>query len=294
MVAQIVGNYLVERGIVTRGQMLIIQKERKKVRARLGLVAISEGYMTQDEVNQIYAEMDEVSDRLFAEIAEERAYLTGGQIRMLAHKQNESFLCFAQALENQKLIDFESLNKVMHEFPIVNNEFQLDDLKSNDINRILPLFIPQEADEYVEAALCAVKFLEQKVDSNIYPVKAYLANALAATNGIFQFAKGEKEYAFALVAKDKEMTTLATCYMHERHDRIDEELLDIISEIVNKISSSYAAEISQDGVLVDLSPPQSYTEMKEVKADNMLVVELTVKYEIFYLLVCMSANIEII
>jgi len=293
MVAQIVGNYLIERGIVTRGQMLIIQKERKKVRARLGLVAISEGYMTQDEVNQIYAEMDEVSDRLFAEIAEERNYMTGGQIRMLAHKQNESFLCFAQALENQKLIDFETLNKVMHEFPIVNNEFQLDDLKSNDINRIVPLFMPQEADEYVEAVLCAVKFLEQKVDSNIYPVKAYLTDKLDATNGVFQFAKGEKEYAYALVAKAKEMTTLATCYMHERYEEINEELLDIISEIVNKISSSYAAEISQDGVLVDLTPPQPYTEMNEVRSKEMLVVELTVKYEIFYLLVSMTSDITI-
>jgi CheY-specific phosphatase CheX len=296
MVAQIVGNYLVERGLVTRGQMLVVHKERQKVRANLGLVAVSEGYMSSEEAKQIYEEFQTTEgpcDRAFAEVAEERAYMTGGQIRMLAYKQSDSYLCFAQALEKLKIMTFETLNEVLDDFPLATNEMQLDDLKSNDISRIVPLFLPPEAKEYVNAACCALQFLNQKIDANIFPLKAYIADTFAAANGVYQFAKGEKEYAYAIVARNEEMATLATCYMRERYDGIDEEILDIISEIVSKISATYATELSQDGVLVDLMPAKSYTEMKEVKSEGMLVFELSVKYETFYLLICVSNEVLI-
>lgn len=296
MVAQIIGNYLVELGLVTRGQMLVAHKERQKVRANLGLVAVSEGYMSPEEVKEIYETFlsDEGScDRAFAVLAEERAYLTSGQIRMLAHKQSDSYLCFAQALEKLNIMSVEALNEILNHFPLTTNEMQLDDLKSNDISRIVPLFLPPEAKEYVNAACCALHFLNQKIDANIYPLKAYVADTFAAANGVYQFAKGEKEYAFALVAKNQEMATLATCYMRERYDGVDEEVLDIVSEIVSKISNNYAAELSQDGVLVDLMPAKTYMEMKEVISAGMLVFELVVKYETIYLLICVSDTVEI-
>ena len=297
MVAQIIGNYLVERGIMTRGQMLVLHKERKKLRAKLGLVAIAEGFMSPFEVKEIYEEIeshhDEPADCAFADIAKERSYLNDGQVRMLAHKQNDSFLCFVQALEKQGIIDFERLNEILHEFPLTENEFQLDDLKSNDINRIVPLFIPPEANDYIEAACCAVRFLEQRVDSNIYPLKAYLASEFIASNGVFQVAKGEREYAYGLAVNNMEMAIIATCYMRERYDGLDEEILDVISEIVSNISSSYANELSQDGIVVDLMPPQPYLELQKIKSEKMLVIELSVKYEICYLLVCLSASIEV-
>ncbi|MCL2050916.1 MAG: hypothetical protein FWG91_04155 [Lachnospiraceae bacterium] len=296
MVAQIIGNYLVERGILTRGQMIVLHKERQKLRAKLGLIAISEGYMMPDEVKEIYDEItsgDITSDRDFAEMAVERAYLTSGQVRMLSHKQSDNYLCFAQALEKQNIMDITALNEALSDFPLTENEFKLDDLKSDDVNRIVPLFLPKEADEYVNAACSAMRFINQKVDANIYPVKAYLADEFSAANGVFQFAKGEKEYAYAIVAKNQEMATLATCYMRERYDGINEEILDIVSEVVNKISCLYAAELSQDGVLVDLMPPQPYLEMKEIKSKGMLVFELIAKYETFYLLICMADDVEI-
>ncbi|MCL2718696.1 MAG: hypothetical protein FWE14_07925 [Lachnospiraceae bacterium] len=296
MVAQIIGNYLIERGIVTRGQMLVLHKERQKVRAKLGLIAISEGYMSPDEVKDIYNEIENdgtLTDRAFADIAIERAYLTEGQIRMLSHKQSDNYLCFVQALEKQNIMDIEALNEILNDFPLINNEFQLDDLKSDDVNRIIPLFLPREAKDYVNAACCAMRFLNHKVDTNIYPVKAYLTDKFTAANGVFQFARGEKEYAYAVVARNQEMATLATCYMRERYDGLDEEILDIVSEVVNKISSSYASELSQDDVLVDLIPPYPYMALKEVKAKEILVLELIVKYETVYLLICMSSAIEI-
>lgn len=297
MVAQIIGNYLVERGIITRGQMLVIHKERQRVRAKLGLIAVAEGYMSSFEVKDIYDEIandaGEPTDRAFAEIAKARDYLTASQIKMLAIKQSDSYLCLAEALEKLKIMDIERFNEILDDFPLTTNEIQLDDLKSNDVNRIIPLFLSPEAKDYVNAACCAVHFLNQKVDANICPLEAKIVDEVAASHGVIQFAKGEKEYVYALVAENEEVATLATCYMRERYDGINEETLDIVKEIVNKISSAYATDLSQDGVLIDLMPPKSYTEMTKIKSSGILCFTLTVKYETFYLLICMSNVMEI-
>ncbi|MCL2253687.1 MAG: hypothetical protein FWC09_04510 [Lachnospiraceae bacterium] len=296
MVAEIVGSFLIERGIITKGQMLILQKERQKVRACLGLVAVSAGYMASDEVKAIYEEINTdgvICDSTFADTTVLYGYLTEGQIKSLAYKQNDSYLCFVQALEKLKIIDLESLENILKEYPAINNEAQLADLKSNDANRILPLFIPPEAGAYINAACCAIRFLANKVGNNICPKQAFLVSEFQASNGVFQFAKGCKEYAFALVGRETEMAYVATCYMRERYDGINDEVLDIISEIVNKISSSYGTELGQDGIVVDLMPPQTYLTMKKILADEMLVLPLTIKNDTFYLLISITNDIQI-
>jgi CheY-specific phosphatase CheX len=69
--------------------------------------------------------------------------------------------------------------------------------------------------------------------------------------------------------------------------------MDILSEILNSISSAYAAELSQEHLLIDLVPPQVYLEMQQITTEEMLVLPLVVKYETFYLLINMARMIEI-
>lgn len=294
MVAEIIGAFLVDRGIISKGQMLVIQKERQKVRAQLGLIAVSEGYMTANEVKELYLEIGEqLSNRAFADAAFARGYLSEGQIKSLAFKQNDSYLCFAQTLEKLKIMDVVSLEEILREFPFVSNEVQLHDLKSNDVNRTIPLFIPSEAENYINAACTAIRYLVNKVGNEICPGGAILTDCFPAANGVFGFAKGEKEYTYALIAENHQMAGVATCYMRERFDGVNEEILEVISEIVNKMSSSYASELSQDGVVIDLMPPQVYLKMEKVIASEMLVLPLTIKNDTVYLLICMSNDIKI-
>ena len=299
MVAQIIGKYLIERGILSRGQMMILHKERKRLRARLSLVAISEGFLAAEEAQALEEEIVEkgpLSDRAFADAALEKGYLSKGQVRSLASKQGDSYLCFVQALEKMNIIDIVRLEAVVSEFPLISNAVQLDDLKSNDVNRIIPLFIPPEASKYINAAVCAVRYLESKVDSNIYPyqkaslsgifpdVEACLNSGANSLRGVFQCAKGEREYTYGLVAFDQELAGIATSYLHELKGDADDEVLDVLCEILNKISCAYATELSQDSILVDLMPAQAYDKISTISAEEMLILPLSIKHETFYLI----------
>ena len=299
MVAQVIGKYLIERGIISRGQMMILHKERKRLRARLSLVAISEGLMAPDEAKALEAEIVEsgpLSDRAFADAALEKGYLSKGQIASLASKQGDSYLCFVQALEKMNIIDIVQLEEVTTQFPIIENPVQLDDLKSNDVNRIIPLFIPPEATKYINAAVCAVRYLESKVDSNIYPfqpasvasifpgVEACVDSGANSLRGVFQVAQGDREFAYGLVAYDQELAGIASSYLHELKSNADDEVLDVLCEILNKISTAYATQLSQDSILVDLMPAKSHAKISTISASEMLILPLSIKHETFYLI----------
>jgi CheY-specific phosphatase CheX len=299
MVSQIVGDYLVERGIMTSGQLLVIHKIRRRNRASLGMVAVSEGLMLPAEVMAINEDLERnyrLTDRTFAEKVVELGYLSESQVRALSVKQSDPYLCFVQALEKQNIIGIEALEQLMRESPLIKDEMHLEDLKSDDVSRIVPLFIPKGAEKYTNAAISALSFLNRKVSSHIYPIypiQAYLTDKLEVANGVAQWAEGESEFFFALMAAEQGLSDLATCYVHERFEEVSEDVLEIVSEILSSIVVTYAAELSQADVLLDLASPQVYPKMQEISADEMLVMPLKVKGNLIDLVISTANNIAI-
>ena len=53
MVANIVGNYLIENQLLTTEQLRDLVREQRKVRVKLGLIAVAEGLMTQEEADKV-------------------------------------------------------------------------------------------------------------------------------------------------------------------------------------------------------------------------------------------------
>ncbi len=293
MVSHIVGNYLVEQGLITSEQLADILREQPRVRAKLRLIAVSEGILTYEEAQSISAMTD--SDREFAEKVVEIGYMNEGQIKTLLRKQGSSYMSFAQTLENHHLINIEQLEQYLVDFQD-NKDLtivDLEDLKSNDVNRILPMYFPDEAAQYIDAACVAVRALSRSVDSGIYPMKAYITDVFEASNGAIQFVEGEKEFSYAMVGKGIELAVVASRYMHEHYEEVDDDALDVIGELINCISGLYATELSQDGVIMDMLPPQFYLEMNSIRAKGMLVLPLVVKSNIFYLLINMKNQIKI-
>ena len=91
MVSSIVGNYLMEKGLLTGEQFRDILNEQQKVRVKLGLIAVAEGLMTQEEADRVN-QLQAVMDRRFGDIAVEKGYLTEGQVNSLLKKQGNAYL----------------------------------------------------------------------------------------------------------------------------------------------------------------------------------------------------------
>ena len=111
MVESIIGSYLVDSGRITRQQFRAALDKMDSVRVKLGLIAVSEGFMTfaqAEEVNRLQA----MCDKRFGDIAVEKGYLTDEQVGKLLKRQGDAYLTFIQALEDDKLITIGELSNV--------------------------------------------------------------------------------------------------------------------------------------------------------------------------------------
>ena len=75
MVESIIGSYLVDSGRITQQQLRAALDKMDAVRVKLGLIAVSEGFMTfaqAEEVNRLQA----ICDKRFGDIAVEKGYLS--------------------------------------------------------------------------------------------------------------------------------------------------------------------------------------------------------------------------
>lgn len=293
MVSNIIGNYLVENDIITLEQFRDLIKEQRKVRVKLGLIAVAEGLMTQEEADKVNR-LQTVMDKRFGDIAIEKGYLTEGQVEALLKKQGNAYLVFAQTLENLDLMTIEQLEQYMIDF---QRDHQLtysdmEDLKSNDVDRILPLYMPVEGDRYLNIVGTAIRTLLRCVDTDIYPEKAYLAKQCEADNGAFQFVEGEHNVACAMSGKGQALLPVASVFGKEEFPEVNMDALDAIGELLNCINGLYATALSQGGVSMELYPPEFSDLISGIKSEEMLVIPLHIMGQKVYFAASIDHKIE--
>lgn len=292
MVSSIVGNYLMEKGLLTGEQFRDILNEQQKVRVKLGLIAVAEGLMTQEEADRVN-QLQAVMDRRFGDIAVEKGYLTEGQVNSLLKKQGNAYLAFAQAMENQQLMTIEQLEQILLDYRCENNFMasDMDALKSDDVDSILPLFLPVDSEAYYGIAGTAVRTLMRLVDTGLYPDKAYIMQKTEDENGALQKVEGEKGFVSALGGKGNALQFTASVFGQEEFVSVDEDALDAIGELLNCINGLYVSEC-KDGSSLELMPPSFKTGIQGFESRKMLVLPIHIKNDCVDLMIAIGDEIE--
>ena len=292
MVSSIVGNYLMEKGLLTGEQFRDILNEQQKVRVKLGLIAVAEGLMTQEEADRVN-QLQAVMDRRFGDIAVEKGYLTEGLVNSLLKKQGNAYLAFAQAMENQQLMTIEQLEQILLDYRCENNftASDMDALKSDDVDSILPLFLPVDSEAYYGIAGTAVRTLMRLVDTGLYPDKAYIMQKTEDENGALQKVEGEKGFVSALGGKGNALQFTASVFGQEEFASVDEDALDAIGELLNCINGLYVSEC-KDGSSLELMPPSFKTGIQGFESRKMLVLPIHIKNDCVDLMIAIGDEIE--
>lgn len=262
MVVYLLGNYLVECGRLTDEQLQKAIAKQNEVRVKMGLIAVAEGMMTSEqaeEVNRLQATMD----KRFGDIAVEKGYLTDEQIGNLLKKQGNAYMSFAQVLVDEGFVSLQELDTIMDEFQQKNgfSRSEMEDLKSDEPERVVPLFLPPEAMAYNEVVSIVVKTLIRCADRNVYVGKATWADEATVNVGAFQKTvdysapvDGFTSIELGITEVDGGLAKIAALFCKE--DALDEEdMLDASGELLNCISGLYATALSRKGVDSELLPP---------------------------------------
>ena len=277
MIASIVGNYLKDVGWLSEEQLHDLLVEHRKVRAKLGIIAVAEGLMTPEETERVNR-LQAIMDMRFGDIAVEEGYLTEGQVETLLKKQGNAYLSFAQALENQQLMLIEQLEQLLIDFQYDNNftSSDMEKLKSDDIDQILTLFLPLEGTKYEKIASVALRTIMRLIDLDVCVGRGYLANRREIGNGALQKVTGRVGFTTALVGRGNALCNMASVYGQETFNTVDEDALDAIGEVVNCINGLVATSMEHQDNTLELCPPEYSTDVEAVVSEEMLVLPLRV------------------
>lgn len=269
MVEYILGNYLVETGRITNEQLTETLAKQDSVRVKLGLIAVAEGMMTlaqTEEVNRLQA----IMDKRFGDIAVSKGYLTDDQIGKLLKKQGDAYMTFIQTLVDSGLLTMIEVDNLMESFRMAKgfSNSEMDALKSDQVDRIIPLYIPEAGKKFTEIITIAVRTLIRLLDRNIYVGTAQMVHAFPAEGQVSQSLLGEEGMISCLSELDGALLKLARVFGQEDFEELDMDALDAAGETLNCINGLYASAESRSGKFLELTPPD-YDDVT-VKAKNII------------------------
>ena len=292
MINRLFGNYLVETGKITQEQLDEVIQTQKKVRVKLGLIAVAEKLMTPeqaDEVNHLQA----IMDKRYGDIAVEKGYLTNEQVGRLLGLQGNAYLTFIQALDDCKYMTPEEADAALAEYQKANafTATDIDALKSGDADRIVPLFLPAECSGLqAELVQGAVRALIRLIDSDTYVLKGTVVSAFEADRFALQDLNGDHEATLSFAADGDALKAIADIYGQEDFAQVDLDALDAVGEFINCVNGMFSTKLSGT-CNMDMLPP-SYKDARSVaKADKICVLPVCVNGKVVYMLTVFDETI---
>lgn len=256
MVDYIFGNYLVGCGRLTKEQLHVLLQKQDTVRAKLGFLAVVEKMMTQEQADEVNY-LQTVQDKKFGDIAVEKGYLTKEQLADLLEKQGATWRKFMQILVEEQVIPVEEFEWIAVDF---KNEFgytdaEMDDLKSDEVEKIIPLMLPREARKYQEIVCTMVRLIVRFVDRHAYIRPAAMVESLPQEDMVSQELVGENGFIDCLAERDGALLDACTIFGQEEYARLNMDALDAAGELLNCANGLFAAARSREGQPLELMLP---------------------------------------
>ena len=273
MLDRLIGNYLIDQGMLTKIQLADVYKRQEAGRAKLGVIAVAEKLMTIAQAEQVNA-LQSSMDKKFGDIAIERGYLTETQVSRLLELQGNVYLAFLQAVVDLGLLTMEQLKSAEEGYQKLHGftESDMSALKTGDVEQAVPVFIHTDNPLYKKMFSMGIKNMYRLVDSHVYIGKTYTVRNLKEEVLGYQKFHGDQNAATFVSGKYEDVRKMAIAYTKEEFIETKEDALDAVCELINCINGLYATEQSRSDSRIELEPPNFSVSFAEISGDEMVVM----------------------
>lgn len=278
MFDRIFANYLVESGKLSTQDLDNIFSIQDSKRVRLGVIAVSEKLMTIEQVEEVN-QLQSILDKRFGDIAIEKGYLNSEQVGRLLVLQGNSYLAFVQSVVDGGYLTIDAIEDMLVKYQEANNFTlsNIEDLKSCDINRIIPIFLYSQPDMLKELAGVIIRTVVRLVDFHAYIKKPTNINEYPYKVICSQGIGGDHRLLTAFSADDvSSLKDIAISFAGQENITCDEDVVDALCELVNCVNGLYASDMSNRDVDIDMDAPYGSLNAGALKADNILCLPVIV------------------
>ena len=291
MFTQFLGNYLLQKGIVTQDQLFNAMARLSQTHIKLGTIAIHEGLMTANEVDEcLYIQTRE--DKRFGEIAVSRGYLSDEQVSELLSKQTPDYILLGQNLVEDGVISYEDLERIIFEYKSDTELYDLElDVENSTLIRsiIEKFFLVAE----MPATDLNIMYLELMFNSLIRfigedfsPLTPMIVDEYPITFGVSQAVISDKDYITHIDCDRETAIAFASRYAKEEFSEFNEYVVAALEDFLNLHNGLYIVNASnQQSKDIELAPPEITEEGVLMGVNNCVDFPVAYPFGIVHLIV---------
>ena len=270
MLFELFGKYLIDNKKIDENQYKKLEELYLSSRVKLGLIAVAERMLTQEQADEINAKQA-IIDKKFGDIAIELGYLTAYHVSELLAKQGSSYMKMCQALSDLGIMNPQETEREFNAFVFELDGIEvINELKADDVDAYTSLYLPEKYSNYEVLMQIAVRTISRIVSNRIYVEKAEKVPAVSHKAISFQTMHGDKKVIFGMYSDDDAILKIAEGYAKFEFDQVDEDALDAVGEFINVINGLYATALSYNDSKVELDVPDYRLEERTVSAQSDL------------------------
>ena len=281
MFTNIFGNYLVRKNIITEDEFISIKMQIDKTRVKLGLIAVSEKLMTEKQADEVNLKQ-QMMDKKFGDIAISLGYLTEVQVERLLALQGNEYMRFCQSAVDKDIMTLEQIEGALDYYK-KENGFTFADMeaiKSGDVDRVLPLFLPEIPDgPFVDLLAVTFRCINSLASDDISIRRGYTTNNYKTGAVAMQEIVGDYNVTTAFAGDDKGILAIAEAFAKQFFDEVDINALDSVGEFINISDGLFATAKSQEGMELNLMPPKLSKDPLELNGSMIVVIPIFINQQ---------------
>lgn len=257
MFSQHFGQYLLNKGLLTKDQLHEVLSYECSANPKIGVLAIDAGYMTAAQVEKVHF-LQHSLDRKFGEIAIEKGFLTSGQLDVLLKNQKSKRVSLSQIIVEKKFMNLSQLEMALEKYK-TDNKLTVNDynaLLNQDYERILKTYLDFSSAGPYKDMLYDYAALTFRCFQRILGEAPTLGSVFSGTRLVVQSMTENITITTGLSMNDETLIKLAQKYSGEEITGVNDLALDCAAEFLNEINGLFTVNMSENDLELDLKPPQ--------------------------------------
>ncbi len=270
------GNYLLNKGRISREDMQRILEHMHGENLKLGVLAINLNLMTAKEVDNVHNKQA-FQNKYFGEVAIKEGYLTEEQLQTLLDAQKSERLILGQAIIDEGILTYEEIEE---EIELYKKEYGLSDeqfeaIRDGNIQVVARAFLLLEKEEksqqfYTEFVTLFVKNLIRFVDRQVSIDRIQRTDTLDYKHMISQYLIGDETFFIGIASSsDRVLLDLAEKYAEATFETFNEYAIDACQEFLNVTTGLFSVNLSEQDMEYVLKPP-TYVANAIIRPQTML------------------------
>lgn len=276
MYTQFFGNFLLEKKLITKEQLIKAIEIQKGEQLRLGTLAVHAGLMTASEVNHIHA-LQTQKDKRFGEIAIELGYLTPVQIDKLLSSQKPSYLLLSQALVDLNYLSTEAFAQAMEEYQLMHQLSDLD-FSNEQYDKVALLIARFFTGQFTDDPGCFSSYIMlffnnivRFIGQDFAPSQVYVTNDLTGDYMATQNISGQYNMITGITMDEDTLISFASRYAGEEFEENDEITQAALEDFLNLHNGLFTVNASNsESIELTLSAPE-YLEDAYMEQDVYMI-----------------------